>query len=856
MVATNTVEIVIKGTDLASGAISDVDRNLGGLRDKLHDVGGSMVAVGGKMTAGLTLPLAALGVKAVTTAGDFEAAMNVLTIAARESGTSMDDLSKAAINVGKDTDLVGIDAMEAADAMTTFYKAGLDTTDIFADLQGYLSGTTPLMGAMRAAVDLAAASNIDLAQASDAVAIAMATFGLSADDASRIADSFVGAADASVAEVSDLTDALANVGPTMASFGYSLEDTNTALALLSTRGITGAEAGTALKSMMTNLMRPTAEVTGTLKDLNVSLYDQEGRLKPLPQIIGDLEKAMAGMTDEQRNQTIQTLAGTYGMKTMNTLLAEGKGGWDEMAEKIDAAASAQEVGAARTQGFNAAMEQLQGAIQTFMITVGTPLIENVLTPLVQKLQGVFERLIELDPKLLNIGLVIAGVAAAAGPLLMILGTMAMAFSALMSPIGLVIGAVALLGVAFATNFLGIRDAVTGFIEAVSPIIQTIIEWFKVNIPIALEFLKGLWDEYWPAIQTVLETVWNAIETVISTVINAVVPFIMDQFGGIVAWVQENWPLIQQTIETVLNAIRTVVETVVGFIANFWESNHTWIEAVATTVWNSIKTVIDTIIHTILDIIRAVMQMINGDWEGAWETIKGIGERIWDAIKTIWNDTMEAIKTVLEEILPKIQEFWDNIWTSIKDKVVEIWGAIWTKISSAIADIDGKIKRAFGNIKSFFADTWDNIADIFTTAFRNLVTKADEFGRNIMTALKNAMGSIKLPIPTFSVGWSEGPLGVKIPHISVGVDWRALRDVVPWLAEGGIITRPTLAVLGERGPEAVVPLGNRGGGTGLSLDGRAITLLTEIRNILAETTGTSTGRYAYSDMMWDLEGARA
>jgi TP901 family phage tail tape measure protein len=158
----------------------------------------------------------------------------------------------------------------------------------------------------------------------------MATFGIKAEDATKITDLFVRAADASVASVPELNDAMVNIGSTFNAFYNStmsgtdqLGQLNTALAILSQRGIKGAEAGTALKSMMTNMMRTTDDVVETYQRLGITLYDNEGRLKQLPQIIGELGGAMKGMTDEQRNQTVQTLAGTYGMKAMNTLLTEG-----------------------------------------------------------------------------------------------------------------------------------------------------------------------------------------------------------------------------------------------------------------------------------------------------------------------------------------------------------------------------------------------------------------------------------------------------------------------------------------------------------------------------------------------------
>lgn len=325
------------------------------------------------------------GVKSVKVAADFETQMNILAVAARASGTSMDDLSAAALAVGADTELVGISASQAADAMTGFYKAGLDTTAIFGDLNAYLHEGASLTGALRAAVDLASASGLELSQTTDIVAVAMATFGLTAEDATGIADSFVRTADASIASVEDLAQGLANVGPIAASFGWTLEDTNTALAILSTRGIKGSDAGTALRSMMANLMRGTEETTAILKSMNVSLYDSEGQMRTLPDIMAQLSTAMAGMSEEQRHNIAQTLAGTHGMRAMNTLIAEGVPGWEAMEEGIANAATAQETAAARTQGLNAATEQLRGVLETLMIKVGTPLIEHFITPAVKGL---------------------------------------------------------------------------------------------------------------------------------------------------------------------------------------------------------------------------------------------------------------------------------------------------------------------------------------------------------------------------------------------------------------------------------------------------------------------------------------
>ncbi len=427
-------------TGLTSG-LAAARGQLTGFQGHMASAGANMQRIGAGMAAAITVPLVGAGVAMVNEAAKFESAVNVLGVAARQSGTAMSDLSAAALAVGEDTQLIGIDAMQAADALTTFYKTGLTTADIFGDLNGYLAGTVGLGGALRASIDLAAASDLDLAAASDAVAIAMKTFNLTAADAVYIADSFVGSADASVAEVSDLVQALYVFGPTANQFGWSLAEANTALAILSERGIRGAEAGTALRSMMTNLMRDADPVTEALQALNISLYDQEGALFPLPKIIGDLSAAMAGLTEEQRNQYIQTLAGTYGMKALATFIAEGTDGFAAMTEQIGSAATAQEVGTQRTKGFAAALEQFGGTLQTFLVEAGIPFIEKFATPGVRKLSELVGRLADLSPENLERMLAVLGGVAAGGPILVGLGALTRTLALIPPPL-LAIGAAA------------------------------------------------------------------------------------------------------------------------------------------------------------------------------------------------------------------------------------------------------------------------------------------------------------------------------------------------------------------------------------------------------------------------------
>jgi len=738
--ADKKVNIIITGKDQTKAALSSVQNGF-------NKVGSALRGVGTKLTAGLTLPIVALGTKIATVAADFESSMNVLSIAARSAGTGMEDLQAAAIAVGGDTRLVGINAADAALAMTDFYKAGLDTTEIFGDLNSYLKDGTELSGALRAAIDLQAASELELAEASDVVSIAMATFGLSADDAVGIADNFVRTADASVASVGELAAAMVNIGPTAAAFGYTLEDTNVALAILSQRGIKGAEAGTALKSMMTNLMRPTESVQAKLQMLNVSLFDQNNELKSLPSLIGELGTAMGKLTEKERLEAIQVLAGTYGMKAMNTLLAEGVVGWEDMESAIGDAASVQESAAARTKGMAAAWETLQGVIETFMIKVGLPLIQDVLTPLVRdNIIPLFEWLSALDPKFIKWGIAIAGVLAVAGPFALALGAILPIIGALVSPIGLVIAGIAALVALFIKSQGGIQGAantLSNMWETLkafgSGIVETIQGAFAslwAIIAPVVESLGAFLAEKWALMSQVFSAAWERIQGIANMVVSAVSTFIQEKVGqatdffsvkfhGIIVWFEQNMPLIQATISAVMGFVQTTIREALDVIVAIWNWAWPHIQTILNGVWENIKIVVSTAIGVVEGIIKTIMQMITGDWEGAWTTIKDTAAIIWDGIKN-------AIMNTLNTILGLFNTNLNDLLAAIADKIgafIEGGKSIVQGIVNGIKAAPGKIKDALMGIVK---NAWSSVLDFFGIGSPSKV--GIEFGKNLATSI--------------------------------------------------------------------------------------------------------------------------
>jgi len=752
-------KVIIDASGVRKG-LSEASGLLGGFGNTMMGIGDQMGAAGRNLTTKVTLPLVGMGAAAAKVAGDFEGQMNVLTLAARDSGTGLDDLRQAALLAGADTQLVGISAAEAAEAMTNFYRAGLDTTAVFGDLNAYLESGTDLTGALRAAVDLAAGSDLELAQASEAVAIAMATFGLNAEDATYIADSFVQSADASVTEVGELTQALVNVGLTAVDSGWSLGETNTALALLSERGLRGAEAGTALKRMMMNLTRPTKDVVGTLQELGVELYNADGTMKSLPNIIGQLEGSMAGLTDQQRTLAVITLAGSDGQRAMNTLLGEGTEGWSNMESAVMAAATAQEAGAARTEGFNAAMENLMGVVETFLITVGTPLIEDFLTPLAQKLSEAMGWLLEQDPAWVKVALAIGGVLAVAGPLLMGLGAMASgigvvvsiagalsgvlaavggAIVAALGPVLLIVAAVAavaaLLYLAWETNFLGIRDIVAEVwgalqetFEAIKQVVTDVMSFLrgemtlddlKEKVSTSLAGIGEAWRTAWTRIQEIAGQVWTGITEVVGRAMELLKSIIVEKVAEFIS------PLVGGMDEA-RQVITDAWQNVQDFLSGVWDH----IVLTAQTAWEGLKTLVGEAVEGLRTIVAAVMLVLSGDWAGAWETIKGTVAGVWETI-------VGAVSTAVNKVVEVVTTAWDaikGVWAKLKGE----------EETGQITDPEQAAEQAA---------IWQQMVNDLTLAWQAMQTKVveianavaaflDGWGARVQNAVVSAIASMR------------------------------------------------------------------------------------------------------------------
>ena len=463
------VTLVIKARNEAQAALNAVKGDLQSLAQAAQGVGGQLKSAGKALTgagvgmsAGITAPVAAIGTAALLSAADFEQAMNVMQQVSGATEGQMASLQAQALQLGAET---SFSAGEAAQAMLELSKAGLSASEVSAAIGGTL--------------DLAAAGGLGLAQAAEISANAVNVFGLGADQTTSIANMLAAAANASSVEVTDLAQGMQMAGSVFASSGQSVDSLTTALALMGNAGIAGSDAGTSLKTMLMRLSAPTDDAAATLADLGVQVYNADGSMRGFEGILGQLTTATAGLTDEQRNMALTTIFGADAIRAVNILTAAGVEGWDGMAAAVGKSGAATAVANARMSGMRGAIEYVKGSIDSFLIGTMLPFADSISGAL-RAVGDMVTAFGQLPAPVKNAALAITLAVAAVGPLLIGLGMMtgaigsalpvlaaiAGAFAALASPVGLVVVAVAALGAAWATNFMGIRDVTMPVVNAI------------------------------------------------------------------------------------------------------------------------------------------------------------------------------------------------------------------------------------------------------------------------------------------------------------------------------------------------------------------------------------------------------
>lgn len=435
-------------------AVDRLTGPLGRMESRIGKFGKSLGRVGRSMTLGLTAPILGFGAAVLTSSAKFEEGMLRVQALTGETAEDLSEAREQAKRLGSST---VFSATQAADAMGNLALAGFDLNEI--------QSATP------AILDLATAASIDLGEAARIAAGGLNAYGFEADQIQRVSDVLTKTFTSSATTLEDLGEAFKDAAPIARGMGIEFEELSATIGLLGDNVFIGSKAGTAIRGALARLSAPTKAVEKVLARLNIpleDLVDGEGNVKSLANTIRQLEDAGAATGQ------ILELFGQKAGPAMAALLGEGSAELERMTTLLKSSTgTAAEIAAVRMQGAAGGVRALKSAFEGLTIAIGESGLLEWFTEAIGKLTAWFQKLTETSPELLRLGTVVALVAAALGPFLIVAGAAVTAIAGLTAATGAFGAALTFL----AANPIGVAVLSLGALIAGATVLVT--QWDRI-----------------------------------------------------------------------------------------------------------------------------------------------------------------------------------------------------------------------------------------------------------------------------------------------------------------------------------------------------------------------------------------
>ncbi|MBQ9250785.1 MAG: phage tail tape measure protein, partial [Oscillospiraceae bacterium] len=526
---------------------------------KFEKAGDTLAGVGKTLTTTVTGPVVALGTAAVKTTADFDAQMSKVQAISGATGEDLQALRDKAREMGAKTKF---SATEAGEAMEYMGMAGWKTGDMIDGLEGIMN--------------LAAASGEDLGTTSDIVTDALTAFGLTAKDSGHFADVLAAASTNANTNVSMLGESFKYAAPVAGALGISAEDTSVALGLMANAGIKSSQAGTALRTGLTNLAKPTKQMKQYMDKYNIALVENDDGSINLRETMKSLREKMGGLSESEQAAAASAIFGKNSMAGWLSIINASDGDFEKLTGAIDNCdGTAQTMAETMQDNLSGQLTILKSQLEELAISFG-----DILMPIVRKVvaavQGFVDKLNNMSDSQKEAIVKVLALAAAIGPLLLVVGKMisttgkamqgfaslgkgivglgakmksaggitgmlGKAIGALTSPIGIVIGVVAVLAAAFVhlwkTNE-EFRNKVKEIWEKVKSIFSSFVDGIKkrlddlgINFSTVTGAIKKVWDGFCNLLAPVFIAAFEIISTTLETILG-VITGLFDVFAGI------------------------------------------------------------------------------------------------------------------------------------------------------------------------------------------------------------------------------------------------------------------------------------------------------------------------------------
>ncbi|WP_105996745.1 phage tail tape measure protein [Staphylococcus chromogenes] len=727
------------------------------LGPRLQEIGSKMQSVGRNMSMYVSAPIVAGFGAAVKKSIDFDDSMRKVKATSGATGSEFQQLRDKALEMGAKTKF---SASESADALNYMALAGWDTKDMLGGIDGVMQ--------------LAAASGEDLGQVSDIVTDSLTAFGMKAKDSGHFADVLAQTSSKANTDVRGLGEAFKYVAPVAGALGYTVEDTSIAIGLMSNAGIKGEKAGTALRTMFTNLSKPTGDMKKKMDELGISITDSNGNMLPMRDVMDQLRGKFKGLSKEQQASAAATIFGKEAMSGALAIINASDEDYQKLTKSIDGSkGAAKRMSDEMKGGIGGSIRQMKSAIESLAISIG-----DVMAPYIKKLaewlSHAANKLNEMPKGTQKIVVGLGLLAAAIGPLLVTLGVMVSTIGSAMTVIGPLMTSIKTLsfitkGWALATGFLNtilgvargqiaLQTVLTGKYSLVTKTAGLVTR----GLGLAIRFMTGpiglvitavgllvaaiihLWRNNETFRNNVIK-LWNGIKNALSVIWNSIKSFGIAVWNGLkngVMFIIQNWWVLMKAY---FNMWKVVITTIFNAIKNTVIGVWKVIKSSVLFIVNALKTGVTAIFNSLLLVLRKILSLYKQAFLKVWNAIKFVVSTIAKSIANTVRNNWNNIKNFTIFIFKSVKSFITNIWSSIKSTIYRFANSAYQLVKKIWNSLSRSTRNIFSNLRAWITNTWSKIKNSVTRFARLLWDGVRNTWNNLSTGTRNIFNRVKTTI---------------------------------------------------------------------------------------------------------------
>nr|UWI29148.1 MAG: minor tail protein [Bacteriophage sp.] len=729
-------------------------------------IGENLTTAGEKMLP-VTAAITGLGTAAVKTAADFDSSMSNVQAISGASAEDMDKLRERAREMGAQTKF---SAKEAGDAMGYMAMAGWDAQQMYDGLPGIMN--------------LAAASGEDLATTSDIVTDALTAFGMKAEDSSHFADVLAQASSSANTNVGLMGETFKYIAPVAGALGYSAEDAAVAIGLMANSGIKASQAGTQLRSSLTNMIKPSKDVGDAMEKWGFYATEAATSIDQ-----SKIDKQMvrvqkASLAAEKAQQKYNDAVSKYGADSTEASNAAAtlEIKQTELANANETLSQLQEGTTANVRLYNKALQNEDGSMKSLRETMdflretmggmteaeqtqaataifgkeamsGMLAIINSSDEDYQKLiknidncDGAAENMAEtmqdnLSGQITALQSALQELAIAFGEILMPyirkavsviqdfvkkLNGMSEGQKKIVATIALIVAAIGPLLIMIGKVATGI-SAITGLFSKMKTL---------TTITSILGKVKGAFTALFGVIAA------NPVIAVIAAIVAALVLLYTK-----CEWFRDGVNAVVQKIasfftETIPQAWSTLMEFLSG-VPEWWSGIWQQVSDFFTNIWTTMmqNPVISGVVTTITTLWQNAVTTLQGIWQGlvtiaqgAWELLKNTILAPVILLIDLVTGNFEKLKTDATNIWTNIQNAAKTIWTGIKQVISTLAQGLVTAVTTMFTGFKNTLSRIWTAASQAASKAWTSIKNFVVNAAENLKERASD---SIQTLKENA-----------------------------------------------------------------------------------------------------------------------